>query len=156
MFLSCVALRGSCAGTGVCGTGVWIGRVDKGRDALHHFSHSSVKGIVICKSHCHSLCLFSFTKFLWTRVRFRYKWLVQRKLHQEVSFWHPLPCHVLFQDYWGDYIVVHLDVFQYSTSKGLRRNILFLCRLPVPLPCFFERSKCFMRKTLAYLFIRIC
>ena len=150
MFLSCVALHASCAKT------VWIGHVDKGRDALHHFSHSSVKGIVICKSHCHSLCLFSFTKFLWTRVRFRYKWLVQPKLHQEVSFWHPLPCHVLFQDYWGDYIVVHLDVFQYSTSKGLRRNILFLCRLPVPLPCSFERSKCFMRKTLAYLFLRIC
>ena len=50
----------------------------------------------------------------------------------------------------------YLDVFQYSTSKGLRRNILFLCPLLVPLPCSFEGSKCFIHKTLAYLFLRIC
>ena len=70
-----------------------------------------------------------------TNVRLKYKWLVQPKLHQEISFRHPLPCHVLFQDCWGDFMVVYLDVFQYSTSKGLRRNMLFLCPLLVPLPC---------------------
>ena len=91
-----------------------------------------------------------------TSVRFKYKWFVQPKLHQEISFWHPLPCHVLFQDCWGDYIVVYLDVFQYSTSKGLRRKMLFLCPLLVPLPCSFEGSKCFIHKTLAYLFLRVC
>ena len=93
-----------------------------------------------------------------TSVRLKYEWLVQPKHHKEVSFWHPLPCHVLFQDCWGDYIVVYLDVFQYSTSKGLRRKMLFLCPLLVPLPCSFEGSKCFMQKILAvaYLFLRIC
>ena len=75
-----------------------------------------------------------------TSVRLKYKWFVQPKLHQEISFWHPLPCHVLFQHGWGDCMVVYLDVFQYSTSKGLRRNILFLCSLLVPLPCSFEGS----------------
>ena len=86
MFLSCVALHASCAKT------VWIGHVDKGRDALHHFSHSSVKGIVICKSHWHSLCRCSFTKFLRLVsgcVRLKYKWFVQPTLHQEISH-----CHV--------------------------------------------------------------
>ena len=91
-----------------------------------------------------------------TSVRFKYKWFVQPKLHQEISFWHPLPCHVLFQDCWRDYIVVYLDVFQYSTSKGLRRKMLFLCPLLVPLPCSFEGSKCFIHKPLAYLFLRVC
>ena len=67
-----------------------------------------------------------------------------------------LPCHVLFQDCWGVYIVVYLGVFQYSTSKGLRRKMLFLCPLLVPLPCSFEGSKCFIHKTLAYLFLRVC
>ena len=91
-----------------------------------------------------------------TSVRFKYKWFVHPKLHQEISFWHPLPCHVLFQDCWGDYIVVYLDVFQHSTSKGLGHNMLFLCPLLVPFPCSFEGSRCFMHKTLAYLFLRIC
>ena len=59
-------------------------------------------------------------------------------------FWHPLPCHVLFQDYWGDCSFVYLDFFQDSTSKGLRRNMLFLCPLLVPFPCSFEGSQCFM------------
>ena len=31
-------------------------------------------------------------------------------------------------------MVVYLDVFQYSTSKGPRHNMLFLCPLLVPLP----------------------
>ena len=44
---------------------VWIGHVSKGRDGLHHFSHSSVKSVVICKSCCNSWCHCSFTKFLW-------------------------------------------------------------------------------------------
>ena len=91
-----------------------------------------------------------------TSVRFKYKWFVHPKLHQEISFWHPLPCHVLFQDCWGDYIVVYLGVFQHSTSKGLGHNMLFLCPLLVPFPCSFEGSRCFMHKTLAYLFLRIC
>jgi hypothetical protein len=47
-------------------------------------------------------------------------------------------------------------MFSYSTSKGLRRNMFFLCPLLVPLPCSFEGSKCFIHKTLAYLFLRIC
>ena len=59
MFLSRVALYGSCAKT------VWIGHVDKGRVVFHQFSHSSVKSIVICKCRCNSWCLCSFTKFLW-------------------------------------------------------------------------------------------
>ena len=42
MFLSCFALPSWCAKTSV----------DKGRVVFHHFSHSSVKSIVICKSHC--------------------------------------------------------------------------------------------------------
>ena len=49
-------------------------------------------------------------------------------------------------------MVVCLDAFQYSTSKGLRRNMffsfpfcLFLCHV------LFEGSKCFLHKTLAYL-----
>ena len=67
-----------------------------------------------------------------TSVRLKYKWFVQPKLHQEISFWHPLPCHVLFQHGWGDCMVVYLDVFQYSTSKGLRCKMLFLCPLLVP------------------------
>ena len=55
-------------------------------------------------------------------------------------------------------MVVYLDAFQYLTSKGLRRNMLFLCPLLVPLPCSFEGSKCFVHKTLAvaYLLLRIC
>ena len=49
-------------------------------------------------------------------------------------------------------MVVCLDVFQYSTSKGLRlrRNVVFLCPLLVPLPCSFEGSKCFMHTTRIY------
>ena len=131
--------------------------IDKGRVVLHQFS-SSVKSIVICKSHCNSWCHCYIVPFEvpLTSVRLKYKWFVQPKLHQEISFWHPLPCHVLFQDCWGDYIVVYLDVFQYSTSKGLRRKMLFLCPLLVPLPCSFEGSKCFIHKTLAYLFLRVC
>ena len=56
------------------------------------------------------------------------------------------------------WFIVYLDAFQYSTSKGLRRNMLFLCPLLVPLPCSFEGSKCFVHKTLAvaYLLLRIC
>ena len=131
--------------------------IDKGRVVLHQFS-SSVKSIVIGKSHCNSWCHCYIVPFEvpLTSVRLKYKWFVQPKLHQEISFWHPLPCHVLFQDCWGDYIVVYLDVFQYSTSKGLRRKMLFLCPLLVPLPCSFEGSKCFIHKTLAYLFLRVC
>ena len=85
-----------------------------------------------------------------TSIRLKYRWFVQP------SFRHPLPCHVLFQDCWGDYMVVYLDVFQYSTSKGLRRNILFLYPLLVPLPCSLEGSKCRIHKPLACLFLRIC
>ena len=72
-----------------------------------------------------------------TSVGLKFKWFVQPKLHQEISFWHPLPCHDLFQDCWGDYIVVSLGVFQYSTSKGLRRNMFFSLPLLVPLPCSY-------------------
>ena len=43
---------------------VLIGRVNESRLVLHQFSHSSVKIIVMCKSHCNSLCLCSFWKFL--------------------------------------------------------------------------------------------
>ena len=53
-------------------------------------------------------------------------------------------------------MVVYLDTFQYSTSKGLRRKMLFLCPLFVPLPCSFEGSKSFIHKTPAYLFLRVC
>ena len=136
---------------------VWIGHVDKGRVVFHHFSHSSIKQKLcnLQKSMQQFMPLFLFEVPL-TSVRLKYKWFVQPKLHQEISFWHPLPCHVLFQDCWGDYIVVYLDVFQYSTSKGLRRKMLFLCPLLVPLPCSFEGSKCFIHKTLAYLFLRVC
>ena len=52
-----------------------------------------------------------------TSGRLKYKWLVQPKLHQEISFWHPLPCHVLFQDCWGDCMVVYLDVFIFNFEK---------------------------------------
>jgi len=52
-----------------------------------------------------------------TSVRLKYKWLVQPKLHQEISFWHPLPCHVLFQDGWGDYTVVYLGVFIFNFER---------------------------------------
>ena len=51
-----------------------------------------------------------------------------------------MPCHVLFQDCRGGYVVVYLDVFQYSTSKGLRHNMLFFCPLLVPLPCVLLRE----------------
>ena len=84
-----------------------------------------------------------------TSVRLEYKWFVQP------SFWHPLPCHVLFQHGWA---IAWLFIWMssYSPSKGLRRKMLFLCPLLVPLPCSFEGSKCFIHKTLAYLFLRIC
>ena len=43
---------------------VLIGLVHKSRRVLHQFSHSSVKRIVMRKSHCNSLCLCSLWKFL--------------------------------------------------------------------------------------------
>ena len=46
-----------------------------------------------------------------TSVRLKYKWFVQP------SFWHPLPCHVLFQDCWGDYMVFYLDVFIFNFER---------------------------------------
>ena len=38
-----------------------------------------------------------------TNVRLKYKWFVQPKLHQEISF---------RQHGWGDYMVVYMDVSQ--------------------------------------------
>ena len=70
-----------------------------------------------------------------TSVRFKYKWFVQPKLHQEISFWHPLPCHVLFQDCWGDYIVVKWMSSNIQLRKDLDARCcfsalcLFLCHV---------------------------
>ena len=63
--------------------------IDKGRVVLHQFS-SSVKSIVIGKSHCNSWCHCYIVPFEGplTSVRLKYKWFVQPKLHQEISFWH--------------------------------------------------------------------
>ena len=133
---------------------VWIGHADKGRVVLCSIL-SPTQACSLQKPLQQFMPLFPYEVPL-TSVRLKFKWLVQPKLHQEVSFWHPLPCHVLFQDCWGDYIVVYLDVFQCSTSTGLRRKMLFLCPSLVPLPCSLEGSKCFMHKTLAHLFLRIC
>ena len=60
MFLSCVALRGSCAKTSLDWSCWW-----RRRAVFHHFSHSSVKGIVMCKSHCNSSWHCSLQIFLW-------------------------------------------------------------------------------------------
>ena len=85
------------------------------------------------------MCFFEHGRTLVERVALesRYPSNVFLILIERIS---TLPCHVLFQDCWGDYIVVYLDVFQYSTSKGLRRKMLFLCPLLVPLPCYVEGS----------------
>ena len=97
------------------------------------------------------------SNFPLTSVRFRYKGFVQPKLHQEISFWHPLPCHVFFRTV-GAIAWLFIWMSSYSTSKRLRRKMLFLRPLLVPLPCSFERSKYFMHKipAVAYLFLRIC
>ena len=134
MFLSCVALHASCAKT------VWIGHVDEGRAVFHHFSHSSRQRKCYLQEQLQQFMTLFPSNFPLTSVRFRYKGFVQPKLHQEISFWQPLPCHGFFQDGWGDCMVVYLDVFQYSTSKGLTRKMLFLCPLLVPLPCSFLRK----------------
>ena len=52
-----------------------------------------------------------------TSARVMRKWFVHPKLHQEISFWHPLPCHVLFQNCWGDCMVVYLDVFIFHFER---------------------------------------
>ena len=48
-----------------------IGHVNTGRVVFHHFSHSSIKGFVICKSQWNSLCLcpFSFSLVLGSDLR---------------------------------------------------------------------------------------
>ena len=128
---------------------VLIGRVNKSMLVLHHFSHSSVKSIVICKSHCNSWCHCSFTKFLWLVLGWNTSGLF--------SLLSGILCLVTFCfSTVGAIAWLFIWMSSYSTSKGLRRNILFLCPLLVPLPCSFEWSECFMHKTLAYLFLRIC
>ena len=136
---------------------VWIGHVDKGRVVLCSIISPSQasKALLFASAAATVDAILPFEVPL-TSVGSKYFRLVQPILHQGVSFWHPLPCHVLFQHGWRDYIVVYLDVFQYSTSKVLRRKMLFLCPLLVPFPYSFEGSKCFMHKTLAYLFLKIC
>ena len=91
MFLSRVALYGSCAKT------VWIGHVDKGRVVFHQFSHSSVKS----QKHCYLqvplqqlMPLFLYEVPL-TSVWLKYKLFVQPKLHQETSH-----CHVAKRFAW--------------------------------------------------------
>ena len=59
---------------------------------FHHFSHSSIKGFVICKSQWNSLCLCPFSFWLVTSVRLRFKWFVQSTLHQEISHCHVSKC----------------------------------------------------------------
>ena len=80
------------------------------------------------------------SNFPLTSVRFRYKGFVQPKLHQEISFWHPLPCHDFFRTV-GAIAWLFIWMSSYSTSKRLRRKMLFLRPLLVPLPCSFEGSK---------------
>ena len=91
-----------------------------------------------------------------TSVRLKYKWFVQPKLHQEISFWHPLPCHVLFQHGWGDCIFVYLDVFQYSTSKKDLDATCCLSALCLFLSHVLLREVDVLCIKLAYLFLRIC
>ena len=130
---------------------VWIRHVDNGRVVLCSIISptQASKALLFARATATVDAIVPFEVPL-TSVRLKYKCFFQP------SFWHPLPCHVLFQHGWGDWMVVYLDVFQYSTSKGLRRNISFLCPLLVPLPCSFEGSICFVHKTLAYLFLWIC
>ena len=101
------------------------------------------------------MCFFEHGRTLFERVALesRYPSNISLILIERIS---TLPCYILFQDCWGDYIVVYLDIFHHSTSKGLRRKMLFLPPLLVPLPCSFEGNKCFIHKTLAYLFLRVC
>ena len=130
---------------------VLIGLVHKSRRVLHQFSHSSVKRIVMCKSHCNSLCLCSLWKFLLLVLGLNTSGLF--------SLLSGILClvTVCFSTV-GAIAWLFIWMLSYSTSKGLRRNILFLCPLLVPLPCSFEGSKCFMHKkqAVAYLFLRIC
>ena len=71
-------------------------------------------------------------------------WVIQQVLnkpcHPYSSLYVPFMC-CSRQRPW---CYVHCYDFSYSTSKGLRRNMLFLCPLLVRLPCSFEGSKCFL------------
>ena len=138
---------------------VWIGHVSKGRDALHHFSHSSVKSIVICKSHCHSLCLCSVRKFLWLVLGWNTSGLFSRNFIKR--FLSGILCLVTFCFRTVGEITL-LIIWMFSNiqlRKGLDARCcfsalcLFLCHVLLREINVF---RCFLDKTLAYLFLRIC
>ena len=117
------------------------------------------KALLFGKSRCHSFMPLFLYEVPLTSVWFRYKWFVRpcsADTSSRDSFLASFALSRFVSGLLGRLHCFYLDVFQYSTSKGLRRNILFLCPLLVPLPCSFEGSKCFIHKTLAYLFLRIC
>ena len=66
---------------------VWIGHVDKGRVVFHHFSHSSIKQ-KLCNLQKSMEQFMPLSLFVLTSVRLRFKWFVQPKLYQEISFSH--------------------------------------------------------------------
>jgi len=66
---------------------VWIGHVDKGRVVFHHFSHSSIKQ-KLCNLQKSMEQFMPLSLFVFTSVRLRFKWSVQTKLYQEISFSH--------------------------------------------------------------------
>ena len=129
---------------------VWIRHVDNGRVVFHHFSHSSVKSIVICKSHCNSWCHRCFTKFLWL--------VLGKNTSGSFSLLSGILCLVTFC-FSTVGAIAWLFIWM-SSNIQLRKDLdatccfsafcLFLCHV------LFEGSKCFLHKTLAYLFLRIC
>ena len=104
LFLSCIALHGSCAKTGVD----WS--CEKSRVVLCSIISptQASKALLFARAAARVDAIVPFEVPL-TSVRLKYKWFVQP------SFWHPLPCHVLFQDCWGDYIVVY-SIFNFERT----------------------------------------
>ena len=63
-----------------------IGHVNTGRVVFHHFSHSSIKDFCNLQKSMEQFMPLSL--FVLTSVRLRFKWFVQPKLYQEISFSH--------------------------------------------------------------------
>ena len=90
---------------------VWIGHVDKGRVVFHHFSHSSIKQ-KLCNLQKSMQQFMPLFLFVFTSVRLRFKWSVQTKLYQEISFSHAFMSSPVKRLVAGKRLVQHLAGWQ--------------------------------------------
>ena len=90
---------------------VWIGHVDKGRVVFHHFSHTSIKQ-KLCNLQKSMEQFMPLPLFVFTSVRLRFKWSVQTKLYQEISFSHAFMSSPVKRLVAGKRLVQHLAGWQ--------------------------------------------